>query len=215
METLKNLTKAYDRFKAIIKIYFMTLGLIATLFSIGNQEVIAQLKPKSIRVSLYNEATSLPSGWLFSYPIHPGIAVGTDLMSKSGKHWQKSFGVDLTFYHHKISENAIMLDATYSIGYKLGFGLQIKWITAAGYKRSFLPGDVYKFEDGEYRRITDWGMSHFNFKLGFGLEFPLNGRFSLTTDRKMMIAFPYSKSLPFSAHAFTGFGVKVNLAYDR
>ena len=215
METIKNLMTAYWRFKNMIKIHVMTIGLISFLLYPFNHEAISQTGPKSIRVSLYNEATTLPDAGIFHTPLHPGITVGADLFTRSGKHWQRSFGADLTFYHHEMSENAIMLDAVYSLGYRFGFGLQLKIITGAGYKHSFLPGDVYRFENGEYHKVTDWGTSHVNMKLGLGLEFPINEKISLTADQKLMVALPYSESLPFSLHSFRGVGVKINLSYNN
>ena len=215
METFMKLTTAYRRLKNMIKTHAMTIGLIALLLYTFNQEGISQIRPKSIRVSLYNEATTLPDGGIFHTPLHPGITVGADLLTGSGKHWQKSLGADLTFYYHELSENALILDAVYTLGYRFGFGLQLKLITAAGYKHSFLPGDVYRFEDGQYRKVKDWGMSHFNLKLGLGLEFPINEKISLTADQKLMVALPYSESLPFSLHSFRGIGVKINLQYNK
>ena len=215
MKTIKNLLTASGRFRNMIKLHVMTIGLIAFLLYPFNHEAISQIGPKSIRVSLYNEATTLPDGGIFHTPLHPGITVGTDLLTRSRKHWQKSLEADLTFYHHEMIENALMLDVMYSIGYKFGFGLQLKFITGAGYKHSFLPGDVYRFENGEYKKVADWGMSHVNMKLGLGLEFPINEKISLTADQKLMVALPYSKSLPFSLHSFRGIGVKINLLYDN
>ena len=215
METLKNQITASGRFRSMIKIHTLTFGLIVLLLYPFNNEATSQIGPKSIRVSLYNEATTLPDGGIFHSPLHPGITVGTDLLTRAGSHWQKSLGVDLTFYHHEMSENALMLDAIYSIGYKFGFGLQLKLITGAGYKHSFLPGDVYRFENGEYQKVTDWGMSHVNVKLGLGLEFPINERISFTADQKLMVALPYSESLPFSLHSLRGIGVKINLLNNK
>ena len=215
MESFKTLTNAFRRLKNMIKIHVLTIGLIALLLSPFNHEAISQIGPKSIRVSLYNEATTLPDGGIFHTPLHPGITVGTDLFARSGKHWQKSLGADLTFYHHELSENALMLDAIYTLGYKFGFGLQLKLITGAGYKHSFLPGDVYRFENGVYQKGPDRGMSHVNIKLGLGLEFPINDKISLTADQKLMVALPYSESLPFSLNSFRGIGVKINLLYNK
>lgn len=215
MKTIQHTHAASGRSKIWIGRSAMIPAFFVLLFALGTPEALSKIKPASIRVSFCNEATSLPGKRFFSLPVHPGLVLGTDLRIKSGKYLQRSTGAELTFYHHRMSENAIMIDAMYALGFKPVPWLQLKAIAAAGYKHSFLPGDVFLFENGDYRKTTDWGMSHFNMKLGLGLEFKLNEKFSLTADYRSMVAVPYSESLPFSAHTFTGFGVKMNLPNDR
>lgn len=187
------------------------IGLVSILLLATNQEGFSQIKLRTLRASFYNEALSLPTIRLLRAPIHPTITVGTDFWVKSGKHWQQSLGSDLTFYHHRLSENALIVDGIYSFGYKFGFGLQAKLIGGIGYKHSFVAGEVYKFEDGEYKKAINWGTSHFNVKVGLGFEFPLNEKFSATADYKFMIATPYSEALSFSTHTFIGVGFKIYL----
>jgi hypothetical protein len=214
MKNLKHKTTAPGTSKFLTGRFFMIPVMAAILLSIGKQEISAMTGPESIRVAFFNEATSLPGKSLISLPVHPGITVGTDLRSVSGRHLERSAGADLSFYHHRLSENAIMLDGVYAIGFKPFPWFQVKFIMGAGYKHTFLPGKVFNFEEGEYRQEADWGKSQFNMKLGLGLEFKINDTFSLTADRKFMVAVPYSESLPFSTHILTCFGIKMRLPSD-
>lgn len=177
------------------------------------QATFSQLhfRPKTFRASFYNEATTLPTMHLVRLPIHPCITLGTDLWLKSGEHWHRSAGADLSFYHHRLNENAVMLDAIYNIGYAFGFGLQPKLIAAIGYKHAFAPSESYTFKNGEYQQETNWGTSHVNLKLGFGLEYPLTEKFCITSDYKFMVDAPYSESIPFSTHTFIGVGLKMKI----
>lgn len=174
----------------------------------------AQLNPKILRVGFLNESMGLPSGKLTKLPIHPTVTIGTDFRIRSGKHWQRAFGADFYYYYQRSSEHALMLDASYRLGYKFNFGLQTNLTTALGYKHAFLTGDKYKLMDGEYRKVTHWGKSQFTTKLGIGLEYPISKKYSLTTDYKAMVVAPFGdRILPFSLHTFLGVGVKINLQH--
>ena len=186
--------------------------LLAFLFVVGTSSAFAQFKPQTIRFWVANEATGLPFSTLIKAPLHPTVGVGTDFWVRSRKHWQQSLGTDLTMYYQRLSEYAVMLDAAYNLGYKFGFGLQTNLHTGVGYKRSFLPGDVYQFDAGKYTQTTHPGKPQMNIKLGAGLEYPLTPTVSLTNDYKIMAVIPYSDFLPFSAHTFIGVGMKVKLA---
>jgi hypothetical protein len=100
------------------------------------------------------------------------------------------------------------------LGYKFNFGLQTNLTTALGYKHAILTGDKYKLSDGEYRKVTHWGKSQLNTKLGIGLEYPISEKYSITTDYKAMLVAPFGdRILPFSIHTFLGVGVKINLQH--
>ena len=165
---------------------------------------------KTLRVAVLNEATTLPSLRILETPIHPGLTIGADFLVRRGKHWQTAIGTDLSFFHHRLSENALMLDATYALGYKFGFGLQPKFLAALGYKHTLAAGEVYELKNGSYEESNYLGKSQFNAKVGFGLEYALSEKYSLTTDYKTMLVQPYSQKIPFSLHTLLSVGMKVN-----
>jgi hypothetical protein len=159
-----------------------------------------------------NESMSLPSWKLTKLPIHPTLNIGTDFRVKSGKHWQRSFGTDFYYYYQKSSEHALMLDATYRIGYKFNFGLQTNFTPALGYKHAILTGNKYELKDGKFEKTTHFGKPQGNLKLGLGLEYPLTDKYSLTSDYKAMFVAPQGdRILPFSINTFLGVGLKINL----
>jgi hypothetical protein len=187
-------------------------GLLTACLLLHFSGTYAQLNPKTLRVGFLNESMGLPSGKLTKLPIHPTINVGTDFRVRSGKHWQRAFGTDFYYYYQRSSEHALMLDASYRLGYKFNFGLQTNLTAALGYKHAILTGDKYKLRDGEYHEVTHWGKSQFTTKLGIGMEYPISEKYSLTTDYKAMVAAPFGdRILPFSLHTFLGVGVKINL----
>lgn len=167
---------------------------------------------KNIRVSVLNESISLPSLQLTKPPFHPTLNIGTDLREKGGKHWKRTFGVDAYYYYHKQIEHAIMLDASYRIGYQFKFGLKPYFSTALGYKHAILTGEKYELKDGEYQKSTHLGKAQANLKLGFGLEYPISEKYSLMTDYKFMTSFPSGGMfVPFNLNTFLGAGLKINL----
>jgi hypothetical protein len=174
--------------------------------------VQAQLKPKTLRVAFLNEAIKLPDSRLLSGPLHPTLNVGTDLRVRSKKHWQSALGADFYYNYHRLTEHALMLDASYRLGYRFGFGLQLNLHTALGYKHAILAGDKFALKEGEYQKTTHWGKAMLNAKIGLGLEYPVSQRYSLLADYKAMGAYPTGGFfVPFSAHTLVGAGLKINL----
>lgn len=186
--------------------------MILVVFLLSIAQVQAQIKPQNLRVGFLNETSSLPSAKLSRLPIHPTFNIGTDLRVRSGKHWQRTLGVDAYYYYHRKVEHAIMLDASYRIGYKFDFGLQLNLTTALGYKHAILAGKKYELQGGEYQSTTHWGKAQINTKLGFGLEYPISEKYSITTDYKVMLAAPSGDIfIPFSINTFLGTGLKIKI----
>ena len=187
--------------------------LMALMFFTSTMVCSAQIRLNAFRVAALNEAVTLPSYKVIKLPIHPGALIGVDLWQKTTKHWTKTMGVDLSYYYHNLYEHATMLDAAYTLGYKFNFGLQTKLLTNVGYKQSFLTGDVFKFKNGDYERVYLTGQAQLNIKLGLGLEYPVNEKWSITTDYKFMLAMPYApkSGKPFATHSLFGLGIKINL----
>lgn len=175
-------------------------------------DATAQTSLKTLRFSLYNETLGVPSAKLTKLPIHPAVSIGTDLRVRSGHHWQKAFGVDLYYYYQQSLEHALMLDASYRLGYRFNFGLQTNLHTALGYKHAILAGQKYALKNGEYQPTSHFGKAQANLKLGLGLEYPLSKRYSVAVDYKTMVAAPFGdRILPFSIHTFLGVGLNIHL----
>lgn len=190
------------------------IGLLSSLLLVSSEQIFSQFKPKAYRFSIAKEAVALPTNNPFDGQIHPSATIGVDYRVKNKNRWQSTLGLDLGFFHQRLSENAVMLDATYTKGIRFG-KLQPKFLAAIGYKHSLPAGELYKLVDGEYKKTTFLGKPQFNTKLGFGLEYAVNERYSLISEYKFMVALPYSDQLPFSLHSFLGIGLKVNLLPNK
>jgi hypothetical protein len=184
--------------------------LISTIILLNFSNAYGQFSPKAIRFSFANEGIVLPSGRLYQSPIHPAFFIGIDTKVKNKNNWQTTRGLELGFYHHRLSENALMLDLRYSKGYKVGKFLPT-FLAMLGIKQSMPVSEVYKLKDGQYEKVRAIGKTQFAPKLGIGLEYAANDRISFMTDYKIMLSLPYSNDLPFSPHTFLGVGIKLNL----
>lgn len=185
---------------------------ILIIFLLHHTGSYAQLKPKTLRMSFSNESTSLPDGKLLKLPVHPTFNIGADFRERNGKHWKKALGADVYYFYHRLAEHAIIVDASYRVGYRFNFGLQANLLTALGYKHAILSGDTYELRDGEYQKKTHWGKPQGNMKVGFGLEYQVSERYSVMTDYKVMLVAPSGNIyIPFALNTFLGAGLKIKL----
>lgn len=194
------------------KTKFIAQGIFLAIL-LSYAPIHAQFRPQALRFSVANEGSVLPSWRLYQSPIHPTFSVGIDTKTKSNHHWRRTFGLELGFFYHRQSENALMLDLTYIKGYQIG-RFQPKFLVSLGYKHSLPVSEVYRLKDGQYTKAAFWGKAQFAPKIGIGLEYVVNDKISLTTDYKIMLSLPYSDAVPFSPHTFLGVGVKLKLKND-
>lgn len=190
------------------KINLLSMALLV-LCQLNSLKVWSQ---KALRLSFLNQATSLPSLKLTQLPIHPTINIGADFRERGNKHWKRTLGADVYYYYQELAEHAIMLDASYRLGYQFNFGLRLNLQTALGYKHAIVSGDTYKLIDGTYKKANHFGKPQGNMKVGFGLEYPISEKYSIITDYKVMVAGPSGGIfLPASIHTFLGAGLIIKL----
>lgn len=187
----------------------LVLGFLTAFLVLSVSDSFSQ---KNIRVGVMNETISLPSIKLTKPPFHPTLNVGIDLREKGGMHWKRTFGADVYYFYHRQIEHAIMLDASYRIGYQFNFGLKPYFSTALGYKHAILSGETYKIIDEEYQRKSHLGKPQANLKLGFGLEYTISPKYTAMADYKIMASYPSGGIfVPINLNTFLGVGLKINL----
>lgn len=146
----------------------ITLALLCALF-VSNFSY-AQKSAWPLKISLLDESISLPNTWFLDYPYNPAIMVGTEFNIKSNPRNAIFLSGDLGFYHHKHWQNALFLNV--GIGYRQDFWKMYASLRLGpGYSHAFAAAPVYKFEDGEYKEVTDWGSPKFspfaNLEIGY------------------------------------------------
>jgi len=190
-----------------VKVFFAALTIIV----IAQATMYGQWKPKTLNIALVSESISVPFGQIVPVPVHPGISIGTDLLVKDQTSWYRSLGVEAGYYYHELYEHAVMLDVVYQFGYTFGFKLQVNLKGMLGYTHSFLTGKTFVLEDGEYVEKRHPGQPQVNTKIGFGLQYPVHDRVSITGDYLGMIAVPYSPDtgMPFATHGLLRIGARI------
>ena len=185
----------------------LAIAIISTCFQVAGY---SQLNPKTLNVALVSESISIPFAQFVPTAAHPGFAIGTDLWVNDKTSWHKSLGVEAGYFYHRTFEHAVMLDAVYNLGYTFNFKLRTNFITSVGYKHSILSGSTYVLEDGEYLKKTHLGVPQFNFKIGFGLEYPITDRYGITANYIGSVPVPGINGNPFSLHTLIQVGTKIN-----
>ncbi len=117
-----------------------------------------------VRVSIFDESLTIASPSTFSYPFNPAFGIGTTYTLNSKKRAAKEkmpkgswfllgeFGG----YHHQYVRSAFTL--TSGIGYRRQFGrLGLALDFGPGLSYAFTPEETYRYEDGIYKEVTDWG----------------------------------------------------------
>ena len=186
----------------------LAIAIISTCFHAAGY---SQWKPKTLNVALVSESISIPFVQFVPTAAHPGFAIGTDLWTMDKTSWHQSFGIEAGYFYHRTFEHAVMLDAVYNLGYTFSFKLRPNFIAAVGYKHSILSGNTFVLEDGVYVKKTHLGVPQVNFKIGFGLEYPITDKYRITANYIGSVPVPGINGNPFSLHTLIQIGTKIDL----
>ncbi len=147
--------------------------LFVFLLIVGNARLLAQDREWPINVSVFNQQ------WAFPYyeplkitPIHPGLEVGISCLKKD-KLFCFPQSANLGYFYNTNAGSALFLQINQSIRFspKCGFFADIS--LGVGYMHAFHPRDIYRKEDGIYKKVTDFGKPSimFSFAQTFGYDF--------------------------------------------
>jgi hypothetical protein len=192
--------------QAMIRI-FLHLIPLAVIYS----NVLGQNVP--IRISVFNESTSMPFTRAFSIPIHPGVELGTEFTWHQSKHFKIYPTVTLGYVFHKNLYQAIFINGALGIDYRIKFGLNIKTALGIGYMRSFRTQQEYDFDGGSYHKKHDRGNGRVAPSLSLGLGYSLHPSRPHSSEIFIMyqtwIEYPYSPGfIPIMTHTNVHIGYK-------
>ncbi|MFK8054545.1 MAG: hypothetical protein AB8F78_00375 [Saprospiraceae bacterium] len=183
--TVLHMCQSYS-LRAIRRLSNESLRLIAVcicaLFICGALDVQAQTDQAwPVRVAVYDESLTLPGASTFSYPFNPAFGIGTtyDLFSKKraakeempkGKWFLLG---EFGGYHHQYVRSALQLSS--AIGYRHQFGqLGLALDFGPGLTYAFTPEKTYRFDNGTYGEVTDWGAAGLHVATSFGVSWKFN-----------------------------------------
>lgn len=168
--------------------------LIGLLFS---SLVYAQEKGIPITVSAFNQATSIPFSELLTSPIHPGIAVATELnYSKQPKQSRLFQTIGASYYYHRYLNQAVTVFSELGYEYRFKPGIELSALLGAGYMRSFRTATEYAFENGSYSATKNTGTGRFT--PSFSLETGYYLHPKRITSPKLFVRYQVWVEYPFS-----------------
>lgn len=147
-------------------------GFFLLLILFGSLNLQAQ-SAMPVRISVFNESTSIPFTRFFTTPVHPGIEAGTALKWKETEHWRLYPSVSIGYLFHNKLYQAVYVQVELNCDYQLDFGLNIKSSLGVGYMHSFTTQQEFSFENGVYTSRADRGNSRFMPSLSLGLGYRL------------------------------------------
>jgi hypothetical protein len=116
-----------------------------------------------LTIGLFNEAAIPPLFNSFKPPLHPGVSAGVERFLAQRKKHYWSWASNIAFYHHRMLENGLFINTEIGLNYPLGRtrAFYAQSFLGVGYLRTYVPGKVYKFENGGYVEQNDKGTGHF------------------------------------------------------
>lgn len=126
-----------------------------------------------VRLSIFNENTSMPFSKGLTTPIHPGIEVGTEFQWKETQRFRLYPTATIGYLFHKHLYQAIFINGALGLDVKFGFGLNIKALLGVGYMHTFTTQQEYHFDNGSYKRKSDRGNARVTPSLSLGLGYRL------------------------------------------
>ncbi len=135
--------------------------IVLWLLLLGPFAVIGQQKPLPIRISFFNEATAIPYTRFLTFPVHPGIQIGTETDYREGKHSRLFQTASLSYFYHNHLNQGLGINTELGYERTLKFGLKVSGLLGVGYMHTFATAEEFTFIDGHYVKKADKGNARF------------------------------------------------------
>ena len=158
-----------------------------------------------LKISFFNESTSIPYTQLLSTPVHPGMQIGTEFDWKETNKIRLFPSVNVGYMFHNKLFQGIYANVELGFDYKFSFGLNLKSSLGVGYLHTFTTRKEYQFIDGAYVAKGDKGNSRIMPSFSLGMGYRLKPDDVKSTELFLMyqswLEFPYSPSfIPLMSH---------------
>ncbi len=177
------------------------------LFLLGQQKTIP------LRISVFNESTSIPFTKFFSTPIHPGIQAGTEYDYQVRGNSRMFQTISLSYFYHKYLAQGVGLNTAFGYEYRFKKGLAFAVLPGIGYMHTFATTKEYVFKDGQYHIKTDKGNPRLYPSLSIDSGYYLNKNNTLSPQLfiryEIWAEYPYSPGfIPIMTHLNLHLGLK-------
>jgi len=166
-----------------------------------------------VRISIFNESTSMPFSRAFSTPVHPGFDIGTEFQWRNTRHFRLYPTINVGYIFHKHLYQAVFINGGLGVDYKMNFGLNIKTALGVGYMHSFRTQQEYQFRHGQYEKSPDQGNARVTPSFSCGLGYVLHVENQRSPEifalYQTWIEYPYSPGfIPVMPHTNIHLGYK-------
>jgi hypothetical protein len=177
--------------------YFKQVFLLFICFCCLDLQLgMAQTPRRQLIVGVFNSATLLP-GKVFSTPVHPGLLLGAEFRYNHSASNQWFQTVKLAFSYHQYAQTSIQLYSEAGYRRVIWRGIGAEFRIGAGYLHAFPATEIFKLENGIYRKKTNWGRPQCMTGAALGLHYGLPERFWVNrvfVDYQFYLQMPFVKS---------------------
>ncbi|MET2983627.1 hypothetical protein [Aureibaculum conchae] len=167
----------------------------------------------SISATLFDEHIAAPFEIREDSPRHLGAAISYELSRKRSGVYQFAHIFQIGYYYHKNFNQAGFIAWKPKFELRFADTFNIHVILGVGYAHSFPTQQTYKFDNGKYKKKTNWGKPHFMPSVGFGaglhldkLGIPIEifGRYETFS----LAPYAIKGRIPMTINTMLGLGVK-------
>jgi hypothetical protein len=208
---------AYLSLLGIIIISFISIG---SLFGQSQEPNMVNQKTAfknriNFEVKLMDESLGYPASGISLYAFNPAVSIGAEYILKEKRNHDFHLAADLMYYYHKQWQTAVNLHIAFGYRYRLK-RFSIFPRLGAGYSHSFYVTPIYKYQDGHYKKISDYGNPTFVpfFSLNIGYQIVQSPR-----SHELFLTMMQNIEIPFTefwgAHQFIGVGYRFSLTKTK
>lgn len=181
------------------QLYSPVLALLCVLFSLSafsQNTGSGQKRDKPLIVSIFNAGAQLPSLRLITTPLHPGVSAGTEFPYNNSEKNRFFQTVKAGIYYHQYIQTSVQVYSEAGYRRSVWKGTAAEFRLGVGYLHAFTSTEVFRLEDGIYRKRPDWGRPQFMGSTALGVSYRKPGaekapRFFL--DYQFFLQMPFIK----------------------
>lgn len=153
-------------------IFFIT----CVLFTLNQAKAQTETngKEKHVSITLFDEHIAAPFSARDDSPPHLGGTVSFETSRKRNGLYQFAHVFQARYYYHKDFNQVAFLAWKPKFELRFSEVFNVHAILGLGYAHSFPTQTSYRFEDGKYKKKTNWGKPHAMPSIGFGAGLHLN-----------------------------------------
>lgn len=161
------------------------------------------------RVTLFDEAIGVPGTALVTTPLHPGVTLGTSIVSGGGEHLQHRLQLDVGGYLHRPVEHAVFALPSWQGTWWPAQVVGVSLLAGVGYKHSFYATPTWIRRDGVWVRSVRGGRPEVTGQVGLGVDVRVDDRWSVVVQHRGSADGPFSAELaPAMLHLATHLGLE-------